>query len=255
MPKKVAFIQTGGIGDLIMILPIADFYEEQGWKIVWPIDERFVAMFQRVKPTVEFLPVPGGPAYDRTYHFDLPLSLLAKHGCEKTIIFYVPMHGLNFSDPRLAASLKFDEYKYAIAGVPFSRKWDLKYARDLKREQALYDRLDIRRPFVCVHDEGSNFQIPVPIPDGITKEFQIVRVSTLTDSVFDWLLTFERASKLIFLDGCFANLVDQLRLDVEKHLVLRSRAEYTPVFRSGWKFVYFDAANITPLESLVPRNV
>jgi hypothetical protein len=159
------------------------------------------------------------------------------------------MLGLNFADPRLAASLKLDEYKYAISGVPFSRKWKMKLDRDLKREQALFDRLDIRGPFICIHDDGADARIPVPLPKGIERDHRIVRVSPLTDSVFDWLLTFERASKLVFIVGCFANLVEQVQLDIEKHLVLRGTAPYTPVFRNGWKFVYFDPAYIVPLDA------
>jgi len=244
MTKKVAFIQTGGIGDLIMILPIADYYEEQGWEIVWPIDERRVTMFQGIKPSIKFLPVAGWPVMDRRYFFDEPLRMLADQKCEKTINFYMPILGLNFPDPRLAASLKLDEYKYAIASVPFGRKWNLKYDRDMKRERALYDSLEIKGPYVCVHDEGGNIQIPIRLPSEIEKEFQVIRVSWKTDSIFDWLLTFERASKLFFIDSCFANLVEQMQVRVEKHLMLRSAAIYTPVYRSGWTFEYFDASNL-----------
>jgi|SRR5215203_1292100 len=244
MAKRIGFVQTGGIGDLIMILPIADHYEELGWEIVWPIDERFATMFRRAKPSINFLPVAGWPMNDRSYYLDEPLKHLAAAGCEKTIIFYMPFLGLNVSDPRLAASLKIDQYKYAISSVPFKRKWQLKYERDMAREQALYDRLQITGPYVCVHDDGANLKLPVPLPKGIEKKYRVIRVETLTDSIFDWLLTFERADKLIFIDGCFSNLVDQMQLRVEKHLILRSQAIYTPVFRSGWKFANFEPADL-----------
>ena len=253
MAKRVAFLQTGGIGDLIMILPIVDYYEEQGWEVVWPIDARFITMFQSAKPSVKFLPVIGWPVMDRNYYFDEPLKLLSVHNCEKTVNFYMPILGLNFSDPRLAASLKIDEYKYAISGVPFSRKWKLKYERDMAREEALYDNLKVTGPYVCVHDEGANLKLPVPISKEIDEKYRVVRVETLSDSIFDWRLTFERASKLFFIDGCFANLVEQLQLRVEKHLVLRSHAIYTPVFRTGWKFTYFDPTDLlaSPLDPRV----
>ena len=244
MAKRVGFIQTGGIGDLIMILPIADHYEEQGWEIVWPVDERFVTMFRRIKPSINFLPVAGWPVNDRAYYLDRPLEHISGFDCERTIIFYMPILGLNISDPRLAASLKIDEYKYAISGVPFARKWQLEYERDMEREQSLYDSLQITGPYVCVHEEGANLRLPVPVSKEIQERYRIIRVEALTDSVFDWLLTFERADKLMFIDGCFANLVEQMQLRVEKQLFFRSHAIYTPVFRTGWKFRHFEPGNL-----------
>src|SRR5687768_9591248 len=148
MPKKVGFIQTGGIGDILMILPIADHYIEQGCEIVFPIDNRYVAMFRSARPDINFLPVEGTPAERRPFYFDTPLKLVGEHGCEKTVMFYIPMFGLAIGDPRLAHSLKFDEYKYAIAGVPFRKKWELKYERNIDREEKLFESLNIREPYV-----------------------------------------------------------------------------------------------------------
>lgn len=245
MRKRVGFIQTGGIGDLLMILPIADYYEEQGWEIVWPVDPRFVAMFRRAKPSVNFVPVEGTPAERRSYYIDHPLRIVSEYTCEKTIMFYVPMFGWNIGDPRLARSLKFDEYKYAMAGVPFRRKWQLKYERDLKREEALYESLKIDGKYVCIHEEGADVRVPIAVPPEIAQDRRIIRIQPLTDSIFDWRLTLERASRLILTDSCFANLVDQLSLTVEKDLVLRSMASISPVFAAGWNYVYVDPSMLT----------
>ena len=37
-------------------------------------------------------------------------------------------------------SVKFDEYKYAIAQVPFHEKWNLKLVRNAERERVLFFR-------------------------------------------------------------------------------------------------------------------
>ena len=56
---------------------------------------------------------------------------------------------------RRLQSLKFDEYKYAMTGVPFQEKWKLRIKRDAEREEALFQSLEITRPYVLVHDTGS----------------------------------------------------------------------------------------------------
>jgi hypothetical protein len=253
MGKKIGFIQTVGIGDILMILPIADHFEAQGWEIVWPIDHRYVAMFSRAKPSIKFLPVEGSVLEQREFFLDRPLKLLADHGCEKTVMFYMPMFGLMIGDPRLAASLKSDEYKYAIAGVPFRKKWELTYERDLVREERLFERLNINGPYVCVHEDGSDVQLPFPIPPEAGRDFQVVRVEPISDSIFDWRLTLERAHHLYLIESCFSNLVEQLSLPVPKSIMLRVPVDLCPVLKSDWNFISANPADLLAYSG--PRTV
>jgi hypothetical protein len=245
MPKRIAFIQTGAIGDLLMILPIVDHYQDLGWEIVWPVDRKFLAMFGRAKPSVLFVPVDGSPSAPHDYFLGQPLKIAAEHDCEKTIMFYLPMRGFNIGDPRLAHALKFDEYKYAMAGVPFRKKWDLKYERDLDREQQLFDSLNIDGPYVCVHGEGSDAQLPVHVPTQVARDHRVIPIDERSDSIFDWRLTLERASHLYLIDSCFANLVEQLNLPGEKTFLFRSQATASPVLRNKWNFAHADPSDLT----------
>ncbi len=245
MKEKIGLIQTRGIGDIIIALPIADHYQELGFDVYWPIDHRFYEMFSRVRPLINFLPVPGRQEDGRDFFLMNPLRLLQEKGCGKTIILYSYISGLNICDTRLAHALKFDEYKYAIARVPFSKKWDLKLERDLGREEALFSRLGIERDFALIHETGSDIKIPLPIPPDVTRDFQLVYMDDLTDSPFDWLLAIERASRLIMLDSCFSNIVEQLNIDTKKRLVLRSDTHFTPVYRNGWEFGFIDPADVS----------
>lgn len=239
MKKKIGLVQSRNIGDIIIALPIADHFEELGYDVYWPVDERIVGMFQRIKPTINFLPVT--PRNDnRNLFLNDPLALLQEEKVDRTIMLYSYLGGLNICDTRLAASVKFDEYKYAIAGVPFAKKWDLKYERDLKREEELFDGLKIDGPYICVHDSGSDIKLPVPLPDDFTEGHRIVRIEDVTDSPFDWRLTIERANKLLMVDSCFSNLVEQLNLPQEKRLVLRSEVTFTPVYKNGWRYVFYN---------------
>ncbi|MEO8650409.1 MAG: hypothetical protein ABI539_14690 [Acidobacteriota bacterium] len=243
MSKRIGIVQTRGIGDLIMALPIADHFLEQGAEVFWPIDQKFVHMFQPIKPEINFLPVDGTADDGRDFFLNKPLQLINENKCDRTIILYSHLGGLNICDTRLFESVKFDEYKYAIAGVPFDRKWKLKYTRNMAREESLYENLGIKGDYVCVHEDGSDLKIPIPIPPDIQRDFQIIKVNDVTDSPFDWLLTFERASKLIMIDSCFSNLVEQMNLPNEKRLYLRSIINFTPVYKNGWRFMFFNPAD------------
>jgi hypothetical protein len=233
MSTRIGLVQTRGIGDIIIALPIADYFIRQGMEVVWPIDERFLPAFRAANPRVNFV----GLAPEPGMMYDTPMRLLQEHGCERAFCLYSYLSIKKVYDERLAWSLKFDEYKYAITGVPFAEKWNLNIVRDRQREQALYDRLNISRPYICLHDTGWDRKVDIPLPPEWIGDRQLVGIESLTDNPFDWLLTLERADRLVLLDSCFSNLVEQLNLPNEKYLVLRSPVPTTPVMKNGWRFI------------------
>ena len=241
MGKRIGLIQTRGIGDIVIAIPIADAFLQEGYDVIWPIDQTLVSMFSSARPDITF---PGVPMCDG-YFFDAPLKLLQERDCERIIPLYNFFDKKAIYDERLAHSLKFDEYKYAVAGVPFSRKWNLKIHRNQQREEDLYRRVNPGGEYVCLHDSASNFRLGSAIPTELIGDRKLVRIEPLTDNPFDWLLTLERASRLILIDSCFSNLVEQLNFPNEKYLILRSPMKETPIYKNGWKFLY-----VTQIETI-----
>jgi hypothetical protein len=237
MGRRIGFIQTRGIGDIIIALPIADYYEEAGWNVSWPIDASFLKMFQAIKPTIEFIPVDRARE-DIDYFQNDPIRLLLERRCDRIVNLYSAFGGMNVVDARLSSALKVDEYKYAVAGVPFERKWQLEYERDLDREKALFEKLKIKGDYVCVHDRATYMASPFEIPHEFTRGLEVVKISPITDSLFDWRLTLERATRLVMVNSSFANFVEPLGLTNDKILFLGEPAQLTPVFASGWRFVF-----------------
>jgi hypothetical protein len=131
---KVGFVQSGAIGDIVIALPAAKWYVDRGYDVFWPIDHRYVSFFQRAAPYVNFLTVPPGvSAYD--WHLGVPKQLLADLQVKDIFTMYLRLESgsgkFEFGQPLfLPEALKFDEYKYAIANVPFSEKWNLVIHRD-----------------------------------------------------------------------------------------------------------------------------
>jgi hypothetical protein len=230
---RIGLIQAGGIGDIIIALPIADYFIERGCEVFWPVEDRHAPVFQPVKPEVHFIPIPGGQGLA----YDTPLNCLKELGCDPIFPLISYLDSKEIYDKGLSNSLKFDEYKYAIAGVPFSKKWELRIRRDPSREAALKERLEIRRPYICVHRHASNWGFNLAMPKEWTEQYQIIEVSPMTDSPFDWIGTLEGAAKLVLIDSCFANLVEQLNIPGEKFFLLRSPIQFTPVMKNGWRFL------------------
>ncbi|APW37329.1 hypothetical protein RD110_09095 [Rhodoferax koreense] len=235
---RIGLIQTRGIGDIVIAAPIAQHFVDQGHEVLWPVDRRFQPFVQAAFPEIRFLAVDTGETGDatRAYFYDTPAALLQAAGCEQVFCLYSYLSGLDVVNARLAKSLKFDEYKYAVAGVPFARKWQLRVSRDAAREQALFEWLDIRGPYALLHEFGSNFRLQIELPPDITASHQVVRISELSSNPFDWLGVIERASLFACVDSCFANLAEQLDLCARKFLFLRSDIGFTPVFRNNWQF-------------------
>ena len=236
---KIGIIQTGRIGDIIIALPIAAKFADRGDTVFWPVEDRYLAFVAAAAPYVTFLPIPHDA--ERADHaVTLPLEALQEREVDQTFMLYSTLNGLGgyqAENEKIAQFLKIDEYKYAIARVPFSEKWNLKIARNLKREEELFRSLNITRQFICMHRKGSNVTLDIALPAEWKRDYDIIDIDERASSPFDWILTLERASKLMCIDSLFANLVEQLNLQTEKYLALRLPGLNTPVFKNGWTFV------------------
>jgi hypothetical protein len=234
---RVGLIQSDGIGDIIIGLPIAKTFADSGAQVFWPINEKHVSFFAPAAPYVTFIPVPRSDSPE-DYFIGMPRAELNARQCDPIYVLYnwILQDDRHLQRKDLIDHLKFDEYKYAAAGVPFSRKWQLELTRNMDREMALHRSLDIRGPYICVHKRGHDVVANFGIPED-WRSYQMVEIDQRSDSPFDWIYTLEQASKIVCIDSCFANLVEQLNLPNEKHLILRLPNPYMPVMKNGWQFI------------------
>ena len=236
MAKKLGIIQSRGLGDIIISLPIANHYRKEGWDIIWPILDSFVPNMERAVPWIKWVPLPYDPP--GRYFYDVPVERLKNFKVDETLCLYQALTGHNFHEETYFQHTKFDQYKYIKAGVPFLDKWRLAecITRDPVREQALYDQLVTNENYVVVHRKGSDFEVDVDysiIPQG----WQTIEITEQTDCIFDWLTILERAQSLILVDSVFANLVDQLGIGEDRYFVKRSHIGLTPVQGGHWTWI------------------
>ena len=240
---KRGIIQSRGLGDIIIALPIARYYYDRGDEIVWPVCEEFYSSVKDHAPWVRWVSIPTD-AQGR-YFLEEPLAVFAREGIavEQHMYLYQYLNTVpEFTNPEWFNILKFDQYKYQAAGVPFVNKWTLRdcLVRDPAREAALKERLAITGPYCVAHLTGSSASVDISLVKAIVDPaVQVINVDDyLTDTIFDWVGVLEAADYIVCLDSSIANLVDQLSLDKPKLFWIRRSAwDLTPVLGSQWQFV------------------
>lgn len=243
--KKLGIIQSRGLGDIVIALPIAHYYHRQGWEIIWPICEEFIPHFEPYVPWVKWLPVRTDHG---TFFYDQPLRLLEEHRCDEILPLYQALTGHpEFSSTPYFQHTKFDQYKYIRAQVPFREKWNLSecISRQPDREQAVVDmiRKNLKNPnndYILIHLQGSDhvaeFDTDI-LPKNTDIEF--VMINDLTNSVFDWMSALEQAWAVILVDSVFSNCVDQMGLQTadSRYFIPRSHIGLTPVLGHEWTWL------------------
>jgi len=233
--KKLGLIQSRGLGDVVIALPIARYYHDQGWDVYWPICEEFIPNFKDTVPWVRWVPVTTdhGP-----FFYDVPMQRLRNLGCDEIICLYQALTGHNFHDEKYFQYTKFDQYKYIQAGVPFLNKWQLAdcITRNPDREQALYDRVITNPNYVVLHLEGSDARAEFDTTS-VPADWQQVEIQPHTDCIFDWLKIIEGAQSVVMIDSVYANIVDQMALGEDRYFIQRSHIGLTPVQGQHWNWI------------------
>ena len=234
--RHLGIIQSRGLGDIVIALPIARHYADQGQKISWPICEEFLPSFKDTVTWVNWIPIKTD--LQGQYFYERPMAELINEGCDEIICLYQSLNIVpELSDYPWFQIQHFDEFKYTKAEVPFLKKWTLAdcIARNPEREQALRDRLVTNEHYVVAHLEGSNFKSELNVEDFVPEGWQLIRIEEgHTDCIFDWLGIIEAAESVICVDSVFANLIDQLQLSVDKYWIPRSHIHLTPVLGTAW---------------------
>ena len=234
--ERLGIVQPGKIGDIIICLPIARYYQKMGFEIVWPIGKEYLEMFRDAIDYVTFVPTSN----NWLIWAEEAISL-TKH-CEKVLDLAFGFYGrTDFTARWQKSGLHFDEYKYSIANVPFEEKWNLEIKRDKEREDKLFENVVSAKPYIVCQRSASD--IYLRDEDLKCREDEMkcgwLEIKPYTKNAFDWLRILEEAEKLVLIDSCFVNMVDQLGISTPKRR-LRKPPPYTgeenyPVLRGNWE--------------------
>jgi hypothetical protein len=236
MTKKLGIIQSRGLGDIVIALPIARHYYDLGWHIHWPIAEEFLPHVINHVPWITWHPVKTdhGP-----FFLEKPMKLLTQIGCDEILPLYQALTGQDFHLEPWFQYTSFDQYKYIRAAVPFYKKWQLEdcITRDMAAEQALKNKLVKKPQYAVLHLEGSDHRAQFD-RRSIPPEWQTIEITPQhTSSIFNWISLLESAESIVCVDSCIANMVDQLNIDNDLYFIPRSHIGLTPVLAQHWHWI------------------
>jgi len=240
MAQKLGIIQSRGLGDIVIALPIAHYYHEQGWEIHWPICEEFRTHFDQTAPWVHWHSVRTDAS---SFFLEQPRDTLKRVGVSETLTLYQALTGQDFHKTCHFQHMSFDRYKYQQAQVPFLMKWQLSRAitRRRDREDLLAERIrqELKgRPYTLIHMMGSDHRASFD-SQILPEECAHIEINDLTDCFWDWMTAIEQAHSVITVDSVFSNAIDQLSLldDDSRYFVPRSHIQLTPVLGNYWTWL------------------
>ena len=199
--KVLGIVQPGRIGDIVIVLPIAKWYHDLGYKVVWPVISEYMTMFNYVNYV---LPVDIGPGLTGSY------ARSNKMLSELKVDSILDL-GIGFGKDKSSwqkSRLSFDEWKYFESKVPFEERFNLQINRNFAKELELQNKLELKKDYTVTHSVGSSGRVDFGVPDFV----EIVPIEGFT--VFDWIGVIEKASRVYCVDSCMSHVVNQLNLAI-----------------------------------------
>ena len=235
--RRLGIIQPGKIGDIIICLPIAKWYADRGYEVIWPVDKNILVNFLGYIDYVKFVPID--------FNCVLAHQVCFTYNCNTVLdlAFSIPGANQHNTDSYLKQNdFSFDEYKYYLANVPFEEKWNLSFERNLANEDKVLESLGTDN-FVLVQENSSDYKRHLHFQDNDVKR---VDINYNFNSVLDWVGALEKAEQLILIESCFSNLVDQLKIQSNQNILLLKHGYYgdstkdgrlkgLPILKCDWK--------------------
>jgi len=219
--KHLGIIQPGRIGDVIICLPIAKWYYDMGYKIIWPVADYVFSNFDGYIEYVQFLPIKNLDCAEARS------TCINKCNTVIDLTFTLPNSNSLNDNLFFSNKIQFDQLKYKFANVPFCQKWKLEFTRNSHYEDKLIESLNLDGAFTLLHRHGSSESFEYkPEPNE-----SLIEVGPISRSILDWCAVLERANKVVAIDSCFSNLVEQTNYKGPKYLVRRS-ADFRPTYKN-----------------------
>jgi hypothetical protein len=238
--KKLVVVQPGKLGDILITVPMAKYYYDQGYtEIHWPVFDNFISILERF----EYIkPISFGVSLDKNTYlskkrvsFYDPLNTAGARSIEFFDSFYkaypdtsdfevldacfaFPGHR-NEKNPQIAetymkAEKSWLQLKYDLGKVPLKHRWSLDYTRRPQKEKELYDVIkdyaldkygSEEYAIVQNYTEHPGFQGVVPTYKPKNPiNFSYIRGYEITD----WLKVLEKASEIVCVDSCLSHYIE-----------------------------------------------
>ena len=234
--KSIGIIQPGKLGDLIICLPIANYYANLGYKVYWPVFNNFASMMKEVVPyDVEFIPVTND-VYKCVHE---ARQVLSYRQPDRIFDIAATFPGSTCTEEYVSlgdgmGAEKFDEFKYRKCEVPFDLKWTLHSCTDVFQgtEDNVFaevlQKIPVGGKYDVVSTKHSRGQLDIKFESKNT----IIEVNDKYN-IFYWKKILQNANKIALVDSTMANLIKAFNIKTPK-ILLRKPGHPTPTYRNEW---------------------
>lgn len=242
--KNLLIIQPGRNGDILLVLPIAKYYYDHGYNIIWPVCSEYFTLFYYTNFPINAIDI--GPLESGKGAYDKAKSIFPFEYLDLAIGF-----GNTALDTEWKkTNLSFDVWKYNKANVPYFNKYNLPniISRQTDIELDLFNFLHIKtnESYIVIHQNGSNKR---HFDFKLNTNKRIIEIDSISSErwrIFDWLPILMNADQIYCVDSCFLNLVDQYNIKPPNGRYAHLWSEYyteenlhflSPLISSDWKFI------------------
>ena len=233
--QRVLMIQPGAMGDIFICAPIAKWYYDAGYEVVWPVRDALVS-------TVEAL------GYVTTFGIGVEDDLTPQNRMRKNVQTILAIHAeekfdyvLNLADrgPHPVAQRpdeNFEQVKYRLSNVPFEVKHALDWCRSSVKEDWIYNRF-VNLPghdrYAFVHNDtsrGSSEVVELPEIDLPIVFCEEVEGYT----IFDWYTVILQADEVYVTESSVFAFCDGIVDDLPSSKFLLPRSTGITSISSNW---------------------
>jgi len=243
MNKKAIILQPGKLGDLIITIPIAKYYNSLGYEIYWPVFDNFIPFLSRF----DFIkPISFNIRLDDNLYFSKKRlgfweegkkSISEINPSNKTIfdginffnLFYKNFENKDYEiiDPCFSfpghknvknnqLTLQYSnnnknwiELKYDLVNVALKERWNFSFKRDMEKEKKL---LEFIKNYSIKKYNSDKYSIVHTYNGTHLPNCEVINPINFSYvknyDILDWLLVLENSENIVCVDSSLANFVE-----------------------------------------------
>lgn len=234
---KVLIIQPGAFGDIIICAPIAKWYFDKGYEVIWPVQEKY---FSHLESIVSKYATPILIEKECTGQGDW-----LKEASDFAREFAEPgMEILELSDRNGPLKQKsgenFEQFKYRLADVPFKVKHHLEFKLEPERWKSLARDVGAYGDYSLVHLESSDGEV-ANIPGDV--RYRTVQVQECENyNIVDWYGIVRDAKEIFCVESSFHCFVDGIISELKvKPVIIPRHGHPKYTISEGWDLRLYES--------------
>ncbi len=233
-------IQPGAVGDIHLCLPIAKWYADQGYEIVWPVREKFMKHLRNIDYVTPHLLT--GEDVDHDWLRSDVIKCIGGVLNEQKFDYVLNLADRGPGPMYQRMDENFEQAKYRQAQVPFEEKHRLDWVRFRDNEDYIYEEFvgDSNAPYAFVHATSSH-------GEDVDLSFIQHRIVTCEDigpdyNIFDWYRVIVDASEIYVTESSIWAFCDGIvnKTTPFRYLLPRDQMGSMTTISNNWRRDYLN---------------